>query len=102
MFDSLYLMTTAMQGSVSVLIWSVVLLTLVQMIIAFFLQATLEDYVLDESIPQAARLEVFKYYGTFSRTMLTMFEITLGNWMPPCRALVENVNELYMLFSLMH
>eukprot|EP00419_Tripos_fusus_P011229 CAMPEP_0172664186 /NCGR_PEP_ID=MMETSP1074-20121228/6418_1 /TAXON_ID=2916 /ORGANISM="Ceratium fusus, Strain PA161109" /LENGTH=189 /DNA_ID=CAMNT_0013480291 /DNA_START=664 /DNA_END=1233 /DNA_ORIENTATION=- len=31
-----------------------------------------------------------------------MFEITLGNWMPPCRALVENVSEWYMLFSLTH
>merc|ERR1719195_140337 len=31
-----------------------------------------------------------------------MFEMTLGNWMPPCRALVENVDEWYMLFFLMH
>jgi len=45
---------------------------------------------------------VFKYFGTFARTMLTMFEITLGNWMPPCRALVENVSEWYLLFSLAH
>merc|ERR1711983_67735 len=59
-------------------------------------------YVVDESIPEDKRLEVFKFYGTFARAMLTMFEITLGNWMPPCRALVENVHELYMLFSLAH
>jgi len=38
----------------------------------------------------------------FSRTMLTMFEMTLGNWMPPCRALVENVSEWYSIFFLMH
>ena len=31
-----------------------------------------------------------------------MFEITLGNWMPPCRALVENISEWYMLFNIMH
>merc|ERR1719329_30361 len=48
------------------------------------------------------RQEVFMFYGTFARSMLTMFEITLGNWMPPCRALVENVHEGYMLFSLAH
>mmetsp|Transcript_84122 Transcript_84122/g.162347 ORF Transcript_84122/g.162347 Transcript_84122/m.162347 type:complete len:196 (+) Transcript_84122:53-640(+) len=34
--------------------------------------------------------------------MLTLFEMTLGNWMPPCRALVENVSEWWMLFSLAH
>jgi len=47
-------------------------------------------------------MEVFKFYGSFARAMLTMFEMTLGNWMPPCRALVENVSEWYMLFSLAH
>merc|ERR1719198_2910248 len=31
-----------------------------------------------------------------------MFEITLGNWKPPCAALVENVSEFWMLFSLAH
>lgn len=102
LFDSLYLMTTAMRGSGSVLLWSVILLALVQMLLAFFLQSFLEVYILDTSKPEVARLEVFKYYGTFARTMLTMFEITLGNWMPPCRALVENVSEWYMLFSLTH
>merc|ERR1719502_1995877 len=34
--------------------------------------------------------------------MLTMFEITLGNWMIPCRALVEHVSEYYMTFFLIH
>mmetsp|Transcript_68123 Transcript_68123/g.134450 ORF Transcript_68123/g.134450 Transcript_68123/m.134450 type:complete len:584 (+) Transcript_68123:37-1788(+) len=100
--DSLYLMTTAMTGSISVLFWSVCLLVIVQMMIAFLLQQLLETYVVDESKPKEQRMEVFKFYGTFARTMLTMFEITLGNWMPPCRALVENVNEWYMIFSLSH
>jgi len=31
-----------------------------------------------------------------------MFELTLGNWMPPTRALVENVSEFYMVFFLLH
>jgi len=91
-----------MLGSFSVLLWSVVLLALVQMLLALLLQSLLEVYILDEQKPEAARLQVFMFYGTFARTMLTMFEITLGNWMPPCRALVENVSEWWMLFSLAH
>jgi len=102
LFDSLYLMTTAMKGSFSVLFWSVVLLVLVQALLALFLQSLLEEYILDEQNPEVARIQVFKFYGSFARTMLTMFEITLGNWMPPCRALVENVSEWWMLFSLTH
>eukprot|EP00928_Gymnodinium_smaydae_P010486 TRINITY_DN13961_c1_g2_i1.p1 TRINITY_DN13961_c1_g2~~TRINITY_DN13961_c1_g2_i1.p1 ORF type:complete len:589 (-),score=109.23 TRINITY_DN13961_c1_g2_i1:127-1845(-) len=101
-FDSLFLMTTSMWGSLSVLVWSIVLLAVVLMACALFLQLMVESYITDRSQPEAARLEVFRYYGTFSRTMLTMFEITLGNWIPPCRALVEHVGEVWMLFSVFH
>jgi len=101
-FDPLFLMTTAMKGSLTVLLWTVVVLVVVQMMIALCLQTMLESFVLDETADEATRMEVFKFYGTFARTMLTMFEITLGNWMPPCRALVENVTEWYMVFSLAH
>jgi len=97
LFDSLYLLTTAMRGSFAVLLWSVVVLGLVQMLLSLFLQSLLEIYMVDEQKPKAERLQVFKFYGTFARSMLTMFEITLGNWMPPCRALVENVSEWWML-----
>merc|ERR1712129_516901 len=91
-----------MTWGMSVLFWSVGILVIVQMMIAFVLQQLLESYAKDESNSEDQRMEVFKFYGTFARTMLTMFEITLGNWMPPCRALVENVSEWWMLFSLAH
>merc|ERR1712224_558435 len=99
-FDALYIMTTAMKGSTTVLLWSALLLIIVQVMIAMTLQTLLEAYMTNDQDNADARREVFKFYGTFSRTMLTMFEITLGNWMPPCRALVENVGEGWMVFSL--
>merc|ERR1719356_560904 len=61
-----------------------------------------EEYILDRTKEYHKRMEVFQFFGTFARTMLTMFELTLGNWMPPCRALVENVSEWYLLFNLAH
>merc|ERR1719192_1106819 len=61
-----------------------------------------EGLALPPKPPTAGQKMVFKYYGSFARCMLTMFEITLGNWMVPCRALVENVSEWYMVFSLLH
>lgn len=44
--------------------------------------------------------QVFLYYGTFSRTTLSMFEILFANWAPACRVLVENVSEWFSLFFL--
>ena len=54
-------------------------------------------------------LDDLRYFGTFSRTLLTMFEclgshllarldhlvarILFANWGPPCRVLIEAVNE---------
>jgi len=102
-FDSLYLMTTAIQGSLTVLGWAVLVLTVVEMTFACLLQSAVEDFLRDpknKGTPEAE--EVYKYYGSFARSMLTMFELTLGNWMPPTRALVEHVHEAYMIFFLMH
>jgi len=73
-FDSLYLMTTAIKGSLAVLVWAVVVLVVVEMSIACLLQSAVEDYLRDPNNQGTkAATEVFKYYGTFSRSMLTMF-----------------------------
>mmetsp|Transcript_108981 Transcript_108981/g.216450 ORF Transcript_108981/g.216450 Transcript_108981/m.216450 type:complete len:580 (+) Transcript_108981:119-1858(+) len=102
-FDSLYLMTTAIKGSLLVLVWAVLVLTVVEMSLACLLQSAVEDFLRDpENQGTPHGIEVFKYYGTFARSMLTMFELTLGNWMPPTRALVEHVSEFYMIFFLLH
>ncbi|CAE6949078.1 Scn11a [Symbiodinium natans] len=98
-FDALYIMTTAMQGSATCLFWSFMLLTTVQMMIAFFLNESLEVYFNDESKPASEKLEVFEYFGTTARVMLTMFELTLANWPTAARILQENVTEFYSVFS---
>jgi hypothetical protein len=101
-FDSLYVMTTAMRSSCSALLWSSVLMMLVLMLQALCLQTLVMDYIRDENNALWKRTEVYLYYGTFARTMFTMFELTLGNFMPPARALVEHVSEWYMLFVIAH
>merc|ERR1711862_999027 len=45
---------------------------------------------------------MYEYYGSFSRCFLTMFEITLANWPPACRLLIENVSEWFALFAISH
>merc|ERR1712078_176798 len=62
----------------------------------------LEGYVLDESNPYEKRQEGYRYFGTFSRSLFSMFEITLGNFVPVSRMLMENVSEWYILFNIFH
>jgi len=98
-FDALYIMTTAMLGSTVCLFWSFMLLMTVQVMIAFFLNESLEIYFTDPSKPISEKLEVFEYFGTTARVMLTMFELTLANWPVAARILQENVTEYYSIFS---
>jgi hypothetical protein len=101
--DSLYLLLTTLKGSLVVLGWSCVLLLIVQMFIAMICWFILtETYFYNENNPIEERRMVFEYFGSFSRAMLTMFEMTLANWPPVCRLLVEYVNEWFMLFCIVH
>merc|ERR1711987_41602 len=45
---------------------------------------------------------LFLYFGTFTRCLLSMFEITLGNWPPVARLLSENVTEWFTLVNVLH
>lgn len=99
-FDALYIMTTAIVGSLQVLLWSFLMLLLVQTTIAFALNQFLEPFMIDTSNPIVSRRLIFEYFGTASRSLFTMFELALGDWQDVARILQENVSEYYMFFSL--
>jgi hypothetical protein len=48
------------------------------------------------------RRKVFEYWGSFSRAVLTTFEITLADFPEPCRMLSESVNEWFAVFFVVH
>lgn len=54
------------------------LLLVVQTTIALSLTQVLVGFFKDANVPVAERLEVFQYFGTASRAMFTMFELTLA------------------------
>lgn len=60
------------------------------------------SFLRDSNNDPAARALVYQYYGTFTRTILTMFEIMFANWGPACRVLVENVSEWFSVFFLVY
>jgi len=47
-------------------------------------------------------MNMYKYFGTFTRCLLSMFEMTLANWPPVTRLLVESVSEYFMPICLIH
>jgi len=97
-FDSLFLLLKALFASREALVWSFLILGMVQLIVGLFLCQILQDFLGDDSVDMDSRRKVYEFFGTFSRTMLTMFEITMANWIVSCRALTDNVTEWFMVF----
>ncbi|CAE8628489.1 unnamed protein product, partial [Polarella glacialis] len=81
---------------------SFAILVFIQCIAGMIISSLTRDFLNDADADLAIRKEVFKYYGTFSRTFLTMFEILFANWAPACRILVDNVNEWFSAFFLVY
>jgi len=52
--------------------------------------------------PKQQRMDVFKYWGSWSRSMLTCFELTIGNFIPVTRLLMDHVSEWYSLIILVY
>ncbi|CAJ1347547.1 unnamed protein product, partial [Effrenium voratum] len=85
-FDALFLMTTAIRSSFMVLGWTIMLLFLCQMLFALVVQQILFGFYFDPSNLEILddQREVYMYFGTFSRALLSLFEMTLANWPPVC------------------
>lgn len=99
---SLELLTKCLQSSIDMLFWSFCLLTGIQCVAGMVVSALSREFIEDESRDLQVREEVFRYYGTFTRTFLSMFEILFANWGPPCRVVVENISEWFSLFFLLY
>ncbi|CAK9032734.1 Voltage-dependent T-type calcium channel subunit alpha-1I [Durusdinium trenchii] len=100
--SSLQLLIKCLSASLDMLFWTFCLLTFLQCVAGMVVSTLCREYVNDLNQDLSKREEVYRYYGTFSRTFLTMFEILFANWSPPCRALVDHVSEWFSLFFLVY
>jgi len=92
----------SIEASGPVLIWSAALLLLFQMVCGMILQSMLADFFASTDKSDEKKREVYLYFGTFTRSMMSMTEMTLSNWMSPTRKLVENVSEWFALYCLFY
>lgn len=103
-FDALFLMTTAIRSSFMVLGWTIILLFVCQMLCALVVQQTLFGFYFDPANADTKddQIKIYWYFGTFTRSLLSLFEMTLANWPPVARLLMENVTEFWVPVCLVH
>eukprot|EP00811_Abedinium_folium_P032499 NODE_5539_length_1759_cov_7.841912.p1 GENE.NODE_5539_length_1759_cov_7.841912~~NODE_5539_length_1759_cov_7.841912.p1 ORF type:complete len:530 (+),score=140.62 NODE_5539_length_1759_cov_7.841912:120-1592(+) len=101
-FDPLTLMVKSVVASLSALLWALVVLLLIMVITGMVVADCLIGFIRNGEGDPDARLEVYLSWGTVPRVIVTMFEITLGNWGPPCWLLTNNVNEGWSIFFLFY
>eukprot|EP00929_Paragymnodinium_shiwhaense_P013917 TRINITY_DN121765_c0_g1_i1.p1 TRINITY_DN121765_c0_g1~~TRINITY_DN121765_c0_g1_i1.p1 ORF type:complete len:655 (-),score=146.97 TRINITY_DN121765_c0_g1_i1:120-2084(-) len=93
--DVLILLVGALKACGSVMFWSLTLLLLVMTCFSLMLVYMLEPFILNEAISLVDRQLVYNYFGSFSRAILSVFELTLSNWVPVTRMLHDTVSEWY-------
>jgi len=102
-FDQLFLMLTALKGSFRILCW--VACILFTCLIAFSLlgnQLLVANLLENEDVSLKKKLRAFKYFGTFSRALFSMFEMTLANWTGLGRFLLDDVNEFVGMTTIIY
>lgn len=102
--DSLHLLLKSIGASFSMLLWSMLLLAVIQCTAGMFVGYLVMDFLERASgtVPEDVRRQIYRYYGTFTYTILTMFEVIFANWPIPCRLLVDHVDEWFSLFFIIY
>eukprot|EP00438_Fugacium_kawagutii_P032719 Skav229139 [mRNA] locus=scaffold1875:115393:127050:+ [translate_table: standard] len=101
-FDSLIVMTTALQQSANGLFWVAVIMFVVQLLFALLLHQVFVSMVGQTPFSREDEQVLFQYFGTFPRAMLTMFQVTLGTWVPVARVLQEIIGPAMNMFTILH
>eukprot|EP00913_Durusdinium_trenchii_P009450 g8883.t1 len=78
---SLQLLVKCLAASRDMLWWSFCLLAFVQCVAGMILSTLCQDYIQQSEYDLKLRQEVFLYYGTFTRTVLTMFDTDMLTFM---------------------
>ncbi|CAE8650663.1 unnamed protein product [Polarella glacialis] len=102
LLDSMLLLFECFKSSMGILFGSLCLIAMLQCIEAMIIGNLMEIFLEDPNQPLEARQLVYKYYGTFTTTMLTMWEVLLGDWIVPTRVAVDHVSEWFSLWFIIH
>jgi len=97
-FSSMFLLMKSIQASTQALIWSILLLLFTMTCVGLLMNQLIYGYLTDPAVDPEDQRAVFAYFGTYTKMLITMFELTLGNWAPPSRLLMSHISEWWGLF----
>jgi len=102
-FSNLRLLVSAVMSSFLALFWSMVLLFIVMLMAALFLCQASMSAVQDGMGDELIRQWVHRYYGTSSKALWTVFELTFsGGWPTYARPLVEDIHPGFSVFFVLY
>lgn len=99
-FRHLRVLIHSITSSIAALMWSMLFLALVHLITSILITQSLQSFLNDPANDLDTRMFVYDRFGTFFRSCITLFEMTLapGSWAKIGRVLIYDVNALYVLF----
>merc|ERR1719235_1569054 len=100
LFHQLRVLVLSIAYSMGALIWSIVFLSVLQAIAAIGMTQVLHSFIVNSENDPAVQRSVYNYFGRWSYSCLTMFEITLvpGSLTKIGRLISDEVSALYWVF----
>ncbi|CAJ1436787.1 unnamed protein product [Effrenium voratum] len=99
LFEGLRVLVHSVSAFLPSLMWAMIFLTLFITTGGILLGGLLHSYTIDTEMDYDRRYWIWRHYGTASRAIYTMFEITFaGSWPMYARPVIEEVNVGYCLF----
>eukprot|EP00930_Biecheleria_cincta_P093595 TRINITY_DN8401_c0_g1_i1.p1 TRINITY_DN8401_c0_g1~~TRINITY_DN8401_c0_g1_i1.p1 ORF type:complete len:554 (+),score=76.08 TRINITY_DN8401_c0_g1_i1:35-1663(+) len=95
--ESFGLLVKCLLSSLDVLSWASLFLFIIQALAAIVFSILVQDYLQRANSSEPAWDEIYRHYGTYTRSFFTMFEIMFANWGPTCRLLMDNISESFSL-----
>eukprot|EP00930_Biecheleria_cincta_P059272 TRINITY_DN45017_c0_g1_i1.p1 TRINITY_DN45017_c0_g1~~TRINITY_DN45017_c0_g1_i1.p1 ORF type:complete len:564 (-),score=85.95 TRINITY_DN45017_c0_g1_i1:167-1831(-) len=96
LFRQLRILVKTIIASVSAVVWSLVVLLLAQVTYALIPCQALHTFIVDDANDYESRIWVNRTFGSFSKSLYSMFEITFsGGWPNLARPVIEKVSAWY-------
>jgi voltage-gated sodium channel len=99
-FRHLRVLIHSIISSIGALMWSMLFLSLVHLITSILMTQSLQSWLNDPANDLDTKMFVYNRFGTFFRSCITLFEMTLapGTWAKIGRVLIYDVNPIYVVF----
>jgi hypothetical protein len=100
--QTMMLILKSVRASQRTLFWSMLLLFIIQYIVGMLVYQLVRGFMEEENKDLVVRQNIFKYWGTFTKSQITMFEITHVNHANAVRLLADHVSEWWAWFFILY